>query len=675
MSSALTVAALIAGWFAAAANADDFSDGDGPGRRWAVLVGCEQYARANKLRYTVNDARQLADTLHTWGGFGRDHMLEMNDDSSNPRHKPLRTNIEAELPRYLKKAGPDDVLLVYFSGHGFRDADGKMYLAPLDVDPDNPASTGIPAEWLRREIAACPAAFKLLVIDACHAGSEKGDDDSRGVAARELGETFKDLDQVVTLASSAADEKSQIWEEKQQSLFSYWLNQGLKGHADTDGDGAVDIDELYKYVSRNVTRTAESRFSRPQTPVRIVRSGVHDVPAVVRLQPQRLKSVLADMAEMLADALAERRDQRLGVLEFTNDTRLGELLGADFGPLGKWCASELERQLAGAGGGRFSLVDGRRLQAVLASQRFQLDDLASSARLRKLSAGAGGMPVLALGTLSARSGDIIHLQCKLVRTEGDETLAVAGGTARITESEWAMFGHSAVVEPSLPRSTSRRGVAARQASLRVIQSLDQAAEGPHPLKGNASAFRVRIVVAGKQRPGVVRGNDLYVPLRPGEVFQIEIENRSGQAAAMRLLVDGLNTLPEKAKVKGAAIYEVAPRVNLDEARHWVLDPKKGKVQRVAGFVAVTGVQGEYRDFKVVDADKSLAARRHFTEQVGLITAAFYEPGTSGPELRGALGVDLGEQRSADLTERSDVGIGNLISVINIRYVSPDAMPR
>ncbi len=230
------------------------------GEPWALLVGCEQYHRANKLRHTVSDADQLAGTLHAWGGYGKDHILEMSDRADNERLKPLKTNLQAELPRFLRKPGPGDVLIVYFSGHGFRDAEGKMFLAPLDVDPEKPAETGIPVEWFRRQIAACPAAFKLLIIDACHAGSEKGDDKAAGVPSKDLGELYKDLDKVVTLASSTADQKSQIWEDKQQSLFSYWLNQGLRGHANYDGDGAVDIDELYKYVSRTVSQTAERRL-------------------------------------------------------------------------------------------------------------------------------------------------------------------------------------------------------------------------------------------------------------------------------------------------------------------------------------------------------------------------------------------------------------------------------
>ena len=71
------------------------------------------------------------------------------------------------------------------------------------------AATGISIEWLREQIAGCAADFKLLLIDACHAGSEKGNDDKSAVAASELGKDFENLEKVVTLASSRADQVSQ----------------------------------------------------------------------------------------------------------------------------------------------------------------------------------------------------------------------------------------------------------------------------------------------------------------------------------------------------------------------------------------------------------------------------------------------------------------------------------
>ncbi len=201
-------------------------------RQWAILIGVEKYQRASPLRFTANDAVQIAHTLQARGGFDPDGILQITDDAPDLALRPEKANLLRLLPLWLEKAGPNDKVIVYFSGHGFRDSQGKAYLAPSDVDPADPAATGIPIEWLRSQIAACRATFKLLILNACHAGSEKGEESAQGVAAEVLGQAFHNLEGGVTLASSTADEKSQIWEEKEQSLFSFWLKQGLKGHAD-----------------------------------------------------------------------------------------------------------------------------------------------------------------------------------------------------------------------------------------------------------------------------------------------------------------------------------------------------------------------------------------------------------------------------------------------------------
>ena len=649
------------------------------GRELAVLIGIERYQRANPLRHTVNDVRQLAETLSTRGHYARDGILEITDAASNEKFQPNRANIETQLPAWLKSAGPDDTILIFFSGHGFRDDQGKMYLAPIDCDAKNPAATGIPVQWFREQIAACRARFKLLVLDSCHAGSEKGEDDAT-VAARDLGEPFRDLEGVVTIASSTADEKSQIWGEKQQSLFSYWLVQGLKGHADENSDGNVDIDELYKYVFRNVTRPAKARFPRPQTPVRIVRSGTPDVPVVVRLQPQSLRQLLSDTAEQLSLAIEERKLEKLGVLEFTNDTKLGELLGADFGLLGRYCAEEFERQLVANATGRFSVVDRRRLQSALKSSAFKLDDLGSANALETLSERAGGMPVIALGTLRNRAGRIVTVQCKLLETSSDEVVGSAGGTAQLNESEWAMLGRSVAIlpndrEPELPLPDQPL----RPMADVVVARMDERSEGAHPMKDPAFPYRVRFMVDGKERQCVFKGNNLIVPVKQGEVYQLWIENRTAQPVVMRLLIDGLNTLPEKEDTKGISTYVVGKRVNLDQARSWVLDPSDPRVVRIQGnptwavhgFVTATGTQGQgkLREFKIVDASQSLAARQEFTDQIGLITAAFYAPASGG---RG-VGTDLGAERTEDLREREGVEVGNLLALLHFQYVEASAM--
>jgi hypothetical protein len=650
------------------------SPSDQPGKQWALLIGIEKYHQASPLRFTIRDVSEIAKTLKTRGGVTEDRMIEITDQASQPRYQPLRASLMSLLPQWLSKPGPNDQILVYFSGHGFRDKDGHMYLAPIDCDPKNPTETGISIEWFREQIARCPAKFKLLVIDACHAGSEKGEtDDDTVVAAKDLGEPFRDLTGVVTLASSTGDEKSQIWEEKQQSLFSYWFNQGLKGHADENADSTIDVDELNKYVHGNVVRTARIRFPRSQTPVRIHRSGTPGVPTVLHLKPLSLNQTLADLSEQLTYAMQEQKFERLAVLEFTNDTALGELLGADFGLLGRYCAEALEKQLGEIGDGAFRLVDRRRLQSALREQQFKIDDLGSPNALDKLSTSVSGMPVMALGTLRNRAGRVVTLQCKLVETETGDLIASAGGTAWLNESEWAMLGRSAQIKshgsaveaPSLDNEESENIEDTQTTHL--VNHLDTQAEEPHPLLDPKFPYQVRVKVNGQVRKGVFRGNDLYIPVRKGEKYELEVENRSGHLVLMRLLVDGLNTLPEKEETKGISTMLVAPRVNLADARHWILDPAKSKMFLIRGFVTETGAAGKLREFLVTDASQSLAARQQFTDQIGMITAAFYAPQGRG------LGTTAGDEQDEKIVERSGTQVGEMLAVVNIRYVDADEL--
>jgi hypothetical protein len=234
-----------------------------------------------------------------------------------------------------------------------------------------------------------------------------------------------------------------------------------------------------------------------------------------------------------------------------------------------------------------------------------------------------------------------------------------------------MLGRSIVVRPEdrmpgLPDSERPLRPLADQ----VVERFDQHAKDPHPLLDPRFPFPVRVWIGGKERKGIARGNDWFIPVREGEVYKLEIENRSDRVVCMRVLVDGLNTLPERDDTKGVVTMVWGKRVNLDEARHYVLDPARSRIQWVTGFATETGAQGKLRDFRVARAEKSLAARRQFTDQIGLITVAFYLPAGGS---RGPLGTEAGEERRADLTEHAGVNVGNLIAVVHIRYGDADEL--
>jgi len=296
-----------------------------------------------------------------------------------------------------------------------------------------------------------------------------------------------------------------------------------------------------------------------------------------------------------------------------------------------------------------------------------------------------GLPAVVRGTFRGRAGRVVTLQCRLVRLGDDEgeIAGSAGGVAFINESEWAMLGKSGSLSPKerIPVRPSGDGNTPQtDPQAATIAKLDKKGNGPHPMTDANFEFPVRIYVGGKERQGIAKGNNWYVPLHQGETYEIYVENRAGTPVCMRLLVDGLNTLPdlEMAKTKGVATYVWGQPVNLSDARHFVLDPADlttpRKIWRVSGFITETGENGKLREFVVNTAEKSLAAQRKFTEQMGLITAAFYDP-VPGSRGMPPIGTEAGRERPEPLPENAKYRPGNLRAVVSIYYADPgDSTP-
>lgn len=239
--------------------------GDKGGKSMAILVGVQDYSNLPDLRFCNEDVRELESTLKNSCQF--DEIITLTDDTNDSKTHPTLGIINPTLRNWLKIAnnGDYDRVLIYFSGHGFRDQKGNLYFAPLDCDRENLEFTAVSQTRVRELLEACTRIpVKLLILDCCHAGGFRGA--GIGGNGNDFSAVFANAKGLMTMASCKDQEVSLEWPEKRRGLFTYWLCEGLRGAADLDKDRQVDSSELHKFVADKVLVTS-TKMGKPQNVV------------------------------------------------------------------------------------------------------------------------------------------------------------------------------------------------------------------------------------------------------------------------------------------------------------------------------------------------------------------------------------------------------------------------
>jgi uncharacterized caspase-like protein len=71
---------------------------------------------------------------------------------------------------------------------------------------------------------------------------------------RSRGTPFRLAKVAKIIRTSGENEVSGEDDALKHGVFTYYLLEGLRGEADTDRDGIITVDEVYRYVSREVPR-------------------------------------------------------------------------------------------------------------------------------------------------------------------------------------------------------------------------------------------------------------------------------------------------------------------------------------------------------------------------------------------------------------------------------------
>lgn len=234
--------------------------------KYALVIGNTDYADPGLAQLTApgKDAEDFARVL-------KDKSLCEFDDVRVLLNQVSSAIIEA-IDEFFDQKKPDDLLVLYFSGHGVRDELGALYLAVKNTIRSRLRSTAIKSDYIREVMDQSRSRRQVLVLDCCNSGAfEQGTKAATGVSVGTASAFEGGYGRIILTASDSTQfawEGDKVIGETDNSLFTHFLVEGLEGEADIDGDGRITVDELYDYAYEEVKhatpKQTPSKFSSKQ---------------------------------------------------------------------------------------------------------------------------------------------------------------------------------------------------------------------------------------------------------------------------------------------------------------------------------------------------------------------------------------------------------------------------
>jgi hypothetical protein len=216
------------------------------GKRYAILIASSKFPEEpglTPLRCPENDVDAVNELLRSpdFGQFAETFVFP-----NKPSHEILE-----QIETVLHDAGRDDLVLIYFSGHGKLNTAGQLCLATANTKLRALGSTSIPVERIKSFFDTASTRKRILILDCCYSGAvgknfiKGGVDDQLQLMSGGQG--------TVIMTASTGFQTAVEKEGDQHGLFTKHLVEGIRsGEADRDEDGLVDIHELYQHVHEKV---------------------------------------------------------------------------------------------------------------------------------------------------------------------------------------------------------------------------------------------------------------------------------------------------------------------------------------------------------------------------------------------------------------------------------------
>ena len=197
-------------------------------KTYLVSVGIADYpGTEHDLRISDNDAKTIAKVFS---------VAKQATVSILINEQATQSALLSTMHTSFMNANSEDIVILYFSGHGTPGAlvchDGLLTY-----------------QHIFKMLKGCKASRKVIIADACYAGKMR--------TTRQQSDSYN-TQNVMLFLSSRTNEVSRESRYK-NSLFTIFLERGLRGGADTNRDRYITARELYDFVHKGVIEASGNK--------------------------------------------------------------------------------------------------------------------------------------------------------------------------------------------------------------------------------------------------------------------------------------------------------------------------------------------------------------------------------------------------------------------------------
>lgn len=263
---------------------------------YAIMVGVSDYKGDElDLKFAAKDATDIAGAVANaakklLNTDGKEHVFVYNLTTAKDRYQlPEKNNIKKLLEEIGTKSSANDILMIFFAGHGVMEGEQKQFYF-LTADASTLAagssvtevgiSTAELTEWMKPQ--NIKAQKRILIFDACNSGQaikdfvKMGNDNQNYLAARndDNAQQIKAIDKLneksglFILSASASNQSAYEMGRYSQGLLTYSLLKAIKQQPDILEEGKyLNVSRWFNAAEKTVSELAKETGARQEPQV------------------------------------------------------------------------------------------------------------------------------------------------------------------------------------------------------------------------------------------------------------------------------------------------------------------------------------------------------------------------------------------------------------------------